>query len=289
VSGKVFSQLRVTVALLATLAAGAAESARAQAQAETRAPDDSPVVVVDAGHGGDDLGAVGPGGVLEKNISLSVAREVSAALRDVGVQVVLTRDSDRFVPLAERTSVANRARGSFCLSIHANSSPNPEARGVETYFLSVEASDADALQVAITENDVFKQPSSSASADMVGAILGDLAVADTMRLSRKFAVALHRELSKLPGPSRGVKQAEFVVLSGVNMPSALLELGFLTNAEEERMLASKAHHRAIALAVVRALVPLLRSEEVSQRLGPPRNAAQPALASPDKLSGQADP
>jgi N-acetylmuramoyl-L-alanine amidase len=112
-----------------------------------------------------------------------------------------------------------------------------------------------------------------------------------MRLARRFALALHRELEKLPGPSRGVKQAQFVVLSGVNMPSALLELGFLTNSEEEKLLTSRAHQKAIAIAVVRALDPLLRSEEMSARHAPAtRSAAErKGLGAPDRLSGQAQP
>jgi N-acetylmuramoyl-L-alanine amidase len=225
-------------------------------------------------------------------VALAVAREVGAALRDVGMRVVYTRTGDRFVSLSERTTVANRARGDFCLSIHANASPDPSARGIETYFLSVEASDQDALQVAITENKVFNVPAAPRSADVVGEILGELAVNDTLRMSRQFAMALNRELEKLPAPARGVKQAEFVVLSGVNMPSALLEMGFLTNAEEEKLLVTPAHQKAIALAVVRSIAPLLRSSEPARQASELRGANQPASPGPgslppgDKLSGQ---
>jgi N-acetylmuramoyl-L-alanine amidase len=242
------------LALVTTLFCGASGLAVA---AEDPTPL-TPVVIVDPGHGGDDLGAIGPGGALEKKVALAVAQEVGAALQDLGVRVVYTRTSDRFVSLAERTTVANGAHGDFCLSIHANASPDPASRGLETYFLSVEASDQDALQVAMAENQAFKQASDARAADVVGAILGDLAVAENMRMSRKFALALHEELDKLPGPSRGVKQAQFVVLSGVSMPSALLELGFLTNKTEEKLLINREHQKAIAVAVARGILPLLR-------------------------------
>jgi N-acetylmuramoyl-L-alanine amidase len=269
----------VLPALLAVGWIAAAVSATAAEQEPAPA-----VVVVDAGHGGEDFGAVGPGGGLEKDVALAVAREVGSALRDIGIQVVYTRTSDRFVPLAERTAVANRAHGDFFLSIHSNASRDPAARGLETYFLAVEASDQDALQVAITENQVFKQVSDSRVTDVVGAILGDLAVSDTLRLSRKFAVALHHELAKLPIPSRGVKQAEFVVLSNVNMPSALLELGFLTNADEEKLLLSSSHQKAIGLAVIRALGPLLRGQEAERSLENRRGKPRP----PEKVADQVE-
>jgi N-acetylmuramoyl-L-alanine amidase len=250
----------------------------AAAQGDTR----QPVVVVDAGHGGDDWGAVGQvAGLLEKDLALAVAAQIGQALSDVGMRVVYTRNRDRFVPLAERTSAANRERADFFLSIHANASSDPAASGLETYFLSIDASDDDAVQVALLENQVFKRAGPAEAALDVGAILTSLAVSAHMRMSRRFALSLHNELRKLPGPSRGVKQADFVVLGGVNMPSALLELGFLTNEAEENRLAQRSHQQAIALAVVRALSPLLE-EAVAAR------AAMPAPAAAGRGSGALD-
>jgi N-acetylmuramoyl-L-alanine amidase len=264
--------LRAALALAALGGLGSAASAAAQESVR------APVVVVDAGHGGDeDLGAVGRvGGLLEKDVALAVANQIGRALSDVGMRVVYTRTRDRFVPLAERTSMANRERADFFLSVHANASSDPVASGLETYFLSVAASDEDAEQVALIENQVFQRAPSAEAAMDVGQILTSLAVSDHMRMSRRFALSLHNELRKLPGPSRGVKQADFVVLGGVNMPSALLELGFLTNEAEELRLGQRSHQQAIALAVVRALTPLL-DEVIAARTAPapgePRRAS----------------
>ena len=221
-------------------------------------------VVLDPGHGGDDYGARGESGLLEKHVVLAVSRRIGAALVEEGIQVVYTRSEDVFVTLPERTEIANRAGADLYLSIHANSSSDRDVRGPETYFLSLEASDEEARRVAITENGVFDRDEAAAdSGDVVGAILGDLIRTDHLRASSEAAIAIQRELERLPGPQRGVKQAPFVVLMGVNMPAALLEIGFLTHPDEESELASSRNREAIARAVARGVLTLRKSREIS--------------------------
>jgi len=217
--------------------------------------DGAAAVVVDAGHGGADFGARGVNGTLEKDLTLAVARKLAAELRARNVRVVLTRDGDEFVPLATRTEIANRARARMYVSIHANSAPEPEVFGTETYFLSVDASDAEAMRVALTENDVYQQEgTASDSRDVVGSILGDLIRTEHLRESSDLAATLQRGLAKLPGESRGVKQAPFVVLTGVNMPAALVEIGFVTNAAEVKRLGRRDVQTALAKALAAALI-----------------------------------
>ena len=212
------------------------------------------LVVIDPGHGGPDYGARGVTGLLEKDVVLAVARRIGRSLEEQGVRVLFTRTDDRFVPLPERTELANRERADLYLSIHANASDDRDARGPETYFLSLEASDNEARRVAMTENQVFdREGAVPDGGDLVGAILGDLIRTEHLRASSHYASAIQRELERLPGPGRGVKQAPFVVLTGVNMPAALLEIGFLTHPDEERQLRSARHQSAIASAVASAV------------------------------------
>jgi N-acetylmuramoyl-L-alanine amidase len=240
---------RVLCALLLAVAA-TPDAARADESADVVAP-----VVVDAGHGGADFGARGVDGTLEKDLTLAVARRLAAELRARKIPVVLTRERDEFIPLVARTEIANKAHARMYLSIHANSAPEPEVFGIETYFLSVDASDAEAMRVALTENDVYQQAgTASDSRDVVGSILGDLIRTEHLRESSDLAATLQRELARLPGESRGVKQAPFVVLTGVNMPAALVEIGFVTNAAEVKRLARRDTQTALAKALAAALV-----------------------------------
>jgi N-acetylmuramoyl-L-alanine amidase len=222
------------------------------------APGPAPlVVVVDAGHGGVDDGARGPAGSLEKDLVLEIARRVGRALEAGGARAVFTRESDAFVSLAERTEIANRARGDLFLSIHANSAPDRAASGSETYFLSPDASDEEALRTALAENAVFRQAGAADdSVDVVGGILGDLIRTEHMQGSSRAAAAIQHRLAALEVPSRGVKQAPFAVLSGVNMPAVLVEVGFLTNAAEEKRLRAAPAQQALARALADAVLSL---------------------------------
>lgn len=217
-------------------------------------------VVLDPGHGGTDYGARGASGLLEKDVVLALGRRLGEELEARGIEVVYTRERDRFVTLPERTEIANRAGADLFLSLHANASPDAEARGFEIYFLSLDASDEEAKRVATVENRVFRQKDAVPdSGDVVGSILGDLIRTEHLRASSALAASIQRQIERLPGSSRGVKQAPFVVLMGVNMPAALLEIGFLTHRGEERSLRTARRQREIARAVARALERVRRS------------------------------
>ena len=214
-------------------------------------------VVIDAGHGGEDEGARGAGGLLEKDLVLDVARGLAARLRRAGLRVVMTRERDVFVPLEERTHIANDARADLFISIHANAAHDGGARGSETYFMSLEASDEHARGVALRENESFagKPGGSGANGDPLVAILGDLIANEHLTESSEFARSAQLRLASLDtGPSRGVKQAPFVVLAGVQMPAALIEIGFITHPAEERELRSARRRGAITAGLAEAVL-----------------------------------
>lgn len=238
-------------------------------------------IVLDAGHGGDDEGARGAHGVVEKELVLDVARRLRKRLQGAGLQVVLTRDRDVYVPLERRTAIANRARGDLFVSIHANAAPVRAARGIETFFLSLEASDDDAHQVAARENAAFRDLTLPVVAedDPLVSILGDLAAAELLQESDEFARLAQGEVAALSGaPSRGVKQAPFVVLMGLEMPAVLVEIGFVSNPIEAQALATDRQRDEIADALARAAL------EFRQRYDARRGIAVPAQepAAPDR-------
>ncbi|MEE8581147.1 MAG: N-acetylmuramoyl-L-alanine amidase [Myxococcota bacterium] len=241
---------------IAAAGAGLSILAADAPRAERSSPDRFDLVVIDAGHGGEDTGAHGAGGLSEKELVLDVSERIASRLRRRGLQVVLTRESDVFVPLEQRTSAANDARGDLFLSIHANASKRRGARGIETYFVSLEATDDAAEQVARRENEAFPSRRGSASMnDPFLALLGDMIATQHVMESNEFAKLAQRELAEIDSaPSRGVKQAPFIVLMGVQMPASLVEIGFLTNAEDERALKSSARRDALADALARAVI-----------------------------------
>lgn len=224
--------------------------------ADDPARDRFDVVILDAGHGGEDEGARGGAGLVEKKLVLDVAQRLASRLRTRGLRVVLTRDGDDFVPLETRTAVANDARGDLFISIHANSSHSAKPRGIETYFVSLEASDDLSHQVAKRENAALGATApASLKLDPLSAILGDMAVNEHVRESGGFAKLAQSELAKVdPVPSRGVKQAPFVVLMGVRMPATLVEIGFLSNSKDERALRTSERREALSGALARAVV-----------------------------------
>jgi N-acetylmuramoyl-L-alanine amidase len=215
------------------------------------------LVVLDAGHGGHDSGAMGPNGVMEKDVVLDVTRRVARMVEGgLGVKVVLSRDSDVFVPLRERTNFANKQGADLFVSIHANAHPQAVSEGVETYFLSSEASDNAARQVAATENNVvqLESPASRRQGDMLKSILWDLAQSEFQEESSFMAETVQDSMSKsLNLVSRGVKQAGFYVLGGAAMPAILIEVGFLTNRKEEKKLATPEYREALARAIYAGL------------------------------------
>lgn len=224
--------------------------------AEGRGPDRFDVVVLDAGHGGHDEGATGPSGLREKDLVLDVTLRLKKRLERRGVKVILTRDGDRFIPLEERTSVANDARADLFVSIHANASRSRRPRGIETYFAALEASDDDARAAAELENKAFGAAAAPdlRQDDPLAAILGDLIATQHLQESSEFAKLAQQELAEIGrARSRGVKQAPFVVLMGVQMPASLLEIGFLSNPDEEKGLKRGKRRDEIARAIARAI------------------------------------
>lgn len=214
-------------------------------------------IVLDPGHGGDDPGAVGPGGLREKALTLDIAQRVAALARDeLGVTVVLTRTRDTFVPLRERTAFANRQKADLFVSVHVNAAPAATATGTEAYFLSSEATDNAARAAAAFENKVIAlEPGPRTSArDLLRSILWDLAQSEFQQESSRLAEALQDSLERaLRLPSRGVKQAPFYVLGGAAMPAVLVEIGFISNPREEQRLQDDGYRDRIARALAAGL------------------------------------
>jgi len=213
------------------------------------------VVVIDAGHGGHDDGATGPKGLAEKDLVLDVSRRLAERLESRGLRVVLTRDDDTFVPLEQRTSMANDARADLFVSIHANSAHTAEPRGIETYFVSLESTDDDASRVAARENEAFGEAARIPGADdPLMALLGDMIATEHVVESSHFAKIVQHELAEVDAASsRGVKQAPFVVLMGVQMPASLIEIGFLSNPSDEEALRAERHRGHLVDAMARAV------------------------------------
>ncbi|MHB1843579.1 MAG: N-acetylmuramoyl-L-alanine amidase family protein [Deltaproteobacteria bacterium] len=217
------------------------------------------LVVIDPGHGGRREGAVGPSGLREKTLALALAKRVAAlGRRELGFEFLLTRTTDREVPLAERVAFANRRHADLFLSIHANSMPTARSRratrGIETYFLSADPSGAAAAALAARENRDDRARSRKRSAGDVDAILDDLSLTAAHANSSRLAYALQQRLVQATrAADRGVQQAPFFVLTGAHMPAVLIEVGFVSQPEEERQLASPAYEDALAQAIVHGL------------------------------------
>jgi N-acetylmuramoyl-L-alanine amidase len=235
-------------------------------------------VVIDAGHGGSDSGAKGFSGTLEKDVSLAVARNLAARLRARGLKVVMTRDSDVRVPLEQRTAIANDARGDLFVSIHANASSDPDIHGTETYFLALEASDSGAAGVAQRENSAFATEGDEkigALNDPFIALLGDMISTEHLDESSAFAQRVQGELGHMAVRSRGVKQAMFVVLSGVQMPAALVEVGFVTHRGDETVMNGTEGRQAIVGALEKAVVAFGERYDARRGLGKTAAPAAP--------------
>lgn len=211
-------------------------------------------IVIDAGHGGHDSGTLGYGGIEEKDVVLDVALRLGKLLHErLGAEIIYTRSDDTFIPLETRTAIANKAQADLFLSIHANSSRDESARGVETYYLNFTAQ-PDALEVAARENAVSDQ-----SIHQLSDLVKKIALKDKIAESREFATdvqeSLYSGLEKgNPGlRNRGVKKAPFVVLIGANMPSILAEISFVTNPTDARELEEPAYRERVAESLYRGV------------------------------------
>jgi len=202
-------------------------------------------IIVDAGHGGHDPGAMS-GGLREKDITLDVARKLRTILQDqYDFEVLMTRDSDRFVPLEERTAFANSHDADLFVSVHVNSSRNKRARGIETYYLNF-ATTPEAMEVAARENSIAEKNMAE-----LQKLTTAIAMNSKIEESRDFAGLVQTHLvSQLKKdysiPSLGVKQAPFYVLIGAHMPSILAEISFISNQKELQLLNDDSYRQSIA-------------------------------------------
>ncbi|NLE00754.1 MAG: N-acetylmuramoyl-L-alanine amidase [Fibrobacter sp.] len=221
-------------------------------------------IVIDPGHGGKDPGAIGPGGVKEKDVALAIALEVRSLLKKAGnITVYLTRDKDIFIPLADRTKFANDKKADLFISIHANSLSGTNARkeairGYKMYFLSQAKNEEDKL-VAMAENAVIELEERPQNYSNLQNVLIDLVGNEYLRESQDFSIILDQKFSyglknKIPKLHLGIGQANFWVLNGAFMPSVLIETGFLSNSSEEKLLSDPKNQKLIAKSVYDAII-----------------------------------
>lgn len=208
-------------------------------RSERKATGETKIVVLDPGHGGSEFGAVGPSGLQEKEVTLDLARRLRQELQKDGrISVVLTRDEDRHMDLDERTAISNNNRAELFVSIHLNASRRTTASGAETYFMSADATDDDARTVAALENRASEADAGAApgKANPTGLelVLWDLAQNEYLAESSLLAESVQQHFNTLTGTrDRGVRQAPFRVLMGATSPAILVEVGFISNPEEE--------------------------------------------------------
>jgi N-acetylmuramoyl-L-alanine amidase len=218
-------------------------------------------IVIDAGHGGHDTGTIGPTGLMEKDICLDVALRLGKIIhqRLPGAEVVYTRSDDTFIPLEERTRVANESKADLFISIHANSSHDHAARGIETYYLNLKGS-PDAMEVAARENATAQE-----SVHDLEDIVKKIARSEKIDESREFAADIQESLAKRiqklnkTVKDRGVRKAPFVVLVGADMPSILTEISFLSNPADERLLKNPDHRQRVAEGLYQGMANYLQS------------------------------
>jgi len=227
------------------------------ALAPPRVPAKRPIVVIDPGHGGHDPGAQAPGIVAEKDAALAIAMRLRNALAALGVDARLTRDDDTFLSLAERTQMANRAGADLFISVHLNSSPDSGTTGIETYYLN-NSTDRATIRLARMENEVAGGYSAAGEADL-NYIFTDLRQDYKANESASLARMIEAETVADAGASLGLKvnalgakMGPFYVLVGAEMPAVLVECGFLSNADEARLLSAPGYQQAIADGIAAA-------------------------------------
>ena len=224
-------------------------------------------IVLDPGHGGKDPGAIGAGGIAEKDIVLAVAKKLERKLKqEMGVEVVLTRRDDRFIPLEDRTAIANAEGADLFVSLHMNASPNGEAKGLETYYLD-NTTDEASLRLAARENGTSRRNVSD-----LQFILSDMT--QNMKLEDSITLAHHLQHSLVDGMSTrladvkdlGVKKALFYVLVGARMPSVLVEMFFITNNTEGRAMSQETYQNAVVDALYEGILKYKESNLASKTL-----------------------
>ncbi len=211
-------------------------------------------IVIDPGHGGHDTGTVGPSGLQEKDLVLDIALKLKTLVEaKLGSEVLLTREDDTFIPLEERTAMANHSQADLFLSIHANSSRNRRVSGVETFFLDF-ASSAEAEEIAARENS-SAQKTIFELQDLVQKIALKEKIDESRELAQIVQKSVTSQLQKAHSQTRdrGVKQAPFIVLIGANMPSILSEVSFVSNPSDEKLLKSSSYRQKLAEALCRGI------------------------------------
>jgi len=212
------------------------------------------VVIIDPGHGGKDPGAIGPTGIKEKEVTLGIALYLEKLLKNAGIPTYLTRDKDEFIYLEDRTNFANQKNGFVFVSLHANSVLNhrPSAHGIETFVLSSKYIGASARDVADREN-IASRAHPELDTDLA-LIIADLEESANIKYSLDFADIIQKKLVEhLKLENRGVKQAPFVVLKGVNMVAVIIEVGFISNPKEEKLLKTNKFRENTAQALFEAI------------------------------------
>ncbi|MCU0609571.1 MAG: N-acetylmuramoyl-L-alanine amidase [Chitinispirillaceae bacterium] len=250
----------------------AAKTVTIAAAAVTRAPESIidmqaqsiKTIVIDPGHGGRDPGAIGSAGIREKDVVLEIALALQKAFSaHKGLRVLLTRDRDVFIPLAQRTRMANEWKADLFISIHANAVPGNKKKketisGHKVYFLSQAKNEEDKL-AAMRENAVIELEDRQDAYGGLQNVLNDLAGNEYLRESQELCILLDRQFesslsSRISRQDRGIGQANFWVLNGAYMPSILIETGFISNRNEERLLAEKSFQKSMALAISMAVI-----------------------------------
>jgi N-acetylmuramoyl-L-alanine amidase len=218
-------------------------------------------IVIDAGHGGHDTGTIGPTGLMEKDLCLDIALRLGKIIQQrlPSADVVFTRSDDTFIPLEERTHIANEAKADMFISIHANSSQDPGARGIETYYLNLKGS-ADAMEVAARENATDNQGIHELQ-DLVKQIARTEKIDESKEFAEDVQDSLAKRVQKAAKPvkNRGVRKAPFVVLIGADMPSILTEISFLSNPADEKMLKQPEHRQRVAEGIYQGVASYLQN------------------------------
>jgi N-acetylmuramoyl-L-alanine amidase len=257
---------RVVVDVIATTTAGTPGTANPTPTPAPTPPSEPPplldlapaggirTIVIDAGHGGEEEGARGPVGTLEKNVTLSVARRLKGALESrLGVRVILTRDADQTVGLDERAALANNNKADLFISLHANASVRPAATGAEVFYLSLAEYGDQAERVARGESEAL--PVFGGGTRDIEVILWEMAQARHIEDSAAFAKMVEATLrERVPMSPRAIQQAPFRVLVGANMPALLVEMGFISNPEQEKQLLTDTFQGSIVQALVDGVV-----------------------------------
>ena len=210
-------------------------------------------IVIDPGHGGKDPGAISPNGIREKDITLEIGKLLAKRLKELGFEIFLTRSRDEFLTLEERTVFANKKRADLFISVHINSHQNPSVSGIETYFLNL-TTDSSAIEVAARENATTQKSISD-----LQLIINDLMLNSKINESSKFANFVHTCIVSSAlnigynGKNLGVRQAPFYVLLGAQMPSILLELGFITNSTDSEMLKRRSYQDTLVEGIAKGI------------------------------------